>query len=94
MQQASCAETCDIPSAGETLAAAESQEAESQDAVARRTRAQQSLIDFSIEELEAELGLASAAEEAKAAADAEYEAFICVSGPQGSQAVALQQPEH
>jgi hypothetical protein len=44
--------------------------------VARRTRAQQSLLDYNLEDLEAMLQLG--AEDAKAEEDAEYEAFIQV----------------
>lgn len=47
-----------------------------EDVVARRTRAQQSLLDYNLEDLEAMLQLG--AEDAKAEEDAEYEAFIQV----------------
>lgn len=60
--------------AGEAVAAADG--AAAADAVARRTRAQQSLIDCSLEELEALLQLD--AEDARAKEDADYEAFIQV----------------
>ena len=64
--------------AGGPAAAAGASTAE--DAVARRTRAQQSLLDYNLEDLEAMLQLG--AEDAKAEEDAEYEAFIQV-GPHG-----------
>lgn len=68
-----------LPPAGEALAA-DSGGGAREDAVARRTRAQQSLIDCSLEELEALLQLD--AEDAAAKEDAEYEAFIQVGNTQ------------
>ena len=61
-----------------------------EDAVARRTRAQQSLLDYNLEDLEAMLQLG--AEDAKAEEDAEYEAFIQV-GPHAC-APSIVSPPH